>query len=122
MDFSHDSLHVESDIARAWTLPAHLYTDAATFAAEKEKIFSRTWQVVATPANWKIRAILSQPNSLESHCCSCGEPMACCVAFSTSAAIARDQPPKVVARASFFVVDITGGPMLWMARLSVRPN
>jgi choline monooxygenase len=46
MDFSYDSLHVESDIARAWTLPAHLYTDPATFAAEKEKIFARTWQVV----------------------------------------------------------------------------
>jgi hypothetical protein len=36
----------DSDIARAWTLPAALYTDADVFAAEKERVFSRTWQVV----------------------------------------------------------------------------
>jgi choline monooxygenase len=38
--------HVEPDIARAWTLPAEVYFDASVFAAEKETIFSRTWQVV----------------------------------------------------------------------------
>ncbi|HTW58580.1 MAG TPA: aromatic ring-hydroxylating dioxygenase subunit alpha [Terriglobales bacterium] len=37
---------IDPDIARAWSLPANLYTDAAVFSAEKEKIFSRTWQVV----------------------------------------------------------------------------
>ena len=40
------AFHVEADIARAWTLPSRLYTDATVFAAEKRKIFSRTWQVV----------------------------------------------------------------------------
>ncbi|MGA8763548.1 MAG: Rieske (2Fe-2S) protein, partial [Candidatus Sulfotelmatobacter sp.] len=41
-----ESLHIERDLSRAWTLPAELYFDAAVFAAEKETIFSRTWQVV----------------------------------------------------------------------------
>ncbi len=41
-----ESLEIDADISRAWTLPSYLYTDAAVFAAEKEKIFARTWQVV----------------------------------------------------------------------------
>lgn len=43
---SKDAFQIEPEIARAWTLPARLYTDQAVFADEKEKIFSRTWQVV----------------------------------------------------------------------------
>src|SRR5580658_1680642 len=39
-------LFIDSDIARAWTLPSRLYTDDATFGAEKERIFGRSWQVV----------------------------------------------------------------------------
>ena len=46
MDISGDLLKIDPDIARAWTLPAVLYTDSSVLAAEKEKIFSRTWQVV----------------------------------------------------------------------------
>jgi choline monooxygenase len=46
MNISRDALQVDANIARAWTLPAHLYTDANIFAEEKEKIFARTWQVV----------------------------------------------------------------------------
>jgi choline monooxygenase len=37
---------IDADVARAWTLPSHLYTEAAAFAAEKERIFRRSWQVV----------------------------------------------------------------------------
>ena len=33
-------------MARAWTLPSDLYWSKAVFGSEKEKIFSRTWQVV----------------------------------------------------------------------------
>ena len=44
MDISKDEFQVEAEIARAWTLPAHLYTDASTFIAEREKKFSRTWR------------------------------------------------------------------------------
>src|SRR5438874_3644487 len=36
---------VDADIARAWTLPAALYTDAAVYEAERERMFARTWQV-----------------------------------------------------------------------------
>jgi choline monooxygenase len=43
---SKSPLAIDPDIARAWTLPANLYFDAAVFAAEKEMIFGRTWQVV----------------------------------------------------------------------------
>ena len=41
-----ESLQIDCDVARAWTLPSYLYTDPATFAAEKEKVFARSWQVV----------------------------------------------------------------------------
>jgi len=46
MDTSKDLFHVDSEIAQAWTLPASLYTDPSILRAEKEKLFSRTWQVV----------------------------------------------------------------------------
>jgi len=41
-----DSLLVDADVSRAWTLPSALYFDRAVFALEKEKIFSHNWQVV----------------------------------------------------------------------------
>src|SRR5437879_12636061 len=41
-----ESLSIEQDASRAWTLPAQLYTDAAVYAAEKDNVFSRSWQVV----------------------------------------------------------------------------
>jgi choline monooxygenase len=37
---------IDPDISRAWTLPASFYLDPAIAAQEKDKIFSRTWQVV----------------------------------------------------------------------------
>jgi choline monooxygenase len=43
---SKDNISIDADVARAWTLPSSLYTDAAAFAGEKEKIFARSWQVV----------------------------------------------------------------------------
>jgi choline monooxygenase len=36
----------EADLARASTLPAFAYTDAAILAAERAKIFGRTWQPI----------------------------------------------------------------------------
>lgn len=41
-----NSLFVDSDVSRAWTLPSGCYFDRAVFALEKEKIFSHSWQVV----------------------------------------------------------------------------
>ena len=46
MEFSKELFQINPDIERAWTLPAALYTDPEIFAVEREKIFSRTWQVV----------------------------------------------------------------------------
>jgi len=37
---------IAKEIARAWTLPAELYLDPSVAAQEKDRIFSRTWQVV----------------------------------------------------------------------------
>jgi choline monooxygenase len=60
-------LQVESDIARAWTLPARLYTDPEVFSAEKEKIFSRTWQVVGhasrvrNPGDYFTTELIGEP-------------------------------------------------------------
>jgi len=41
-----ESFEIDADLARAWTLPAHLYTDPSIFEEEKKKIFLRSWQVV----------------------------------------------------------------------------
>ncbi|HTD23308.1 MAG TPA: Rieske 2Fe-2S domain-containing protein, partial [Terriglobales bacterium] len=46
MSIPVDSLHIEPDISRAWSLPSRFYTDPSVFAAEKELILARTWQVV----------------------------------------------------------------------------
>jgi len=58
---------IDADIARAWTLPARLYTDPAVFHAEKEKIFARTWQVVgqrdqvAKPGDYFTTSLIGEP-------------------------------------------------------------
>jgi choline monooxygenase len=62
-----DSLEIEAEISRAWTLPAALYTDASVFAAEREKIFSRAWQVVGqgskvvNPGDYFTTELLGEP-------------------------------------------------------------
>src|ERR1700732_915090 len=43
---SKETISIDSDIARAWTLPSHLYTEPDAYDAEVEKIFARSWQVV----------------------------------------------------------------------------
>lgn len=67
MAISKDALQIEPNIARAWTLPAALYTDAGVFAAEKEKIFWRSWQVaghgsqVANPGDYFTTELIGEP-------------------------------------------------------------
>ena len=39
-------LQIDSDISRAWSIPAPFYTDPDVCAQENERIFARTWQVV----------------------------------------------------------------------------
>jgi choline monooxygenase len=46
MPISSKDLRIDADVSRAWTLPADRYFDAGVYAAEKDAIFARTWQVV----------------------------------------------------------------------------
>ena len=58
---------VDADISRAWTLPAALYIDPAVAAEERQKIFSRTWQVighhsqVSNPGDYFTTQLLGEP-------------------------------------------------------------
>jgi choline monooxygenase len=67
MDNSLESFEVDSDIARSWTLPASLYTNATVFETEKKKIFSRSWQVVghhdqvANPGDYFTTELSGEP-------------------------------------------------------------
>lgn len=67
MTISDSLLNIESDIARAWTLPAALYTAPEVTVIEKEKIFSRTWQVVghasqvANPGDFFTTELIGEP-------------------------------------------------------------
>jgi phenylpropionate dioxygenase-like ring-hydroxylating dioxygenase large terminal subunit len=67
MIFPEDAFHVEPDIACAWTLPSTLYTDSSVLAAEKDRIFSRSWQVaghshqVAKPGDYFTTELVGEP-------------------------------------------------------------
>jgi choline monooxygenase len=62
-----ESLQIDPNVARAWTLPSNLYLDAAIFAVEKEKIFARTWQVaghrdqVSKPGDYFTIELVGEP-------------------------------------------------------------
>ena len=62
-----DLWQVDSEISRAWTLPASLYTSQEIFVAEKERIFARTWQVVghasqvAQPGDFFTTEFIGEP-------------------------------------------------------------
>lgn len=62
-----DLMHVDAEIARAWTLSAPLYTDPTVFALEKERTFSRTWQVaghasqVTNPGDYFTTELVGEP-------------------------------------------------------------
>ncbi|PYX45579.1 MAG: hypothetical protein DMG79_19020, partial [Acidobacteria bacterium] len=71
MDISNQewngTLHIDADIARAWTLPAHLYLDASNLLSEAQKIFFRTWQVaghasrVTNPGDFFTIELMGEP-------------------------------------------------------------
>jgi choline monooxygenase len=46
MTGSIESLRIDPEIERAWSLPAAFYTHPSVLGSEHEKIFSKTWQVV----------------------------------------------------------------------------
>src|ERR1700752_2035083 len=61
------SLRIERDVSRAWTLPADLYFNTEVFAAEKDRIFARSWQVVghrdqvANPGDYFTTELVGEP-------------------------------------------------------------
>src|SRR5262249_36081265 len=61
------SVEIDSDISRAWSLPAPLYIDPAIFAEEQKKIFRRSWQVVghrnqlANPGDYVTFELCGEP-------------------------------------------------------------
>jgi choline monooxygenase len=67
MATAKDTFRVDSDIARAWTLPSYLYIDPAAFEAERERIFGRCWQVVgqrdlvAKPGDYFTTELVGEP-------------------------------------------------------------
>lgn len=67
MEIQPDLFRVESEIENAWTIPARLYTDHNIFHVEREKIFSRTWQVVghasqvAKPGDYFTAELVGEP-------------------------------------------------------------
>ena len=67
MAAARDGISVDSNIARAWTLPSHLYTAPAPFAEEKERIFARSWQVVGhrdqvmSPGDYFTTELVGEP-------------------------------------------------------------
>ena len=67
MNPSADWFRVACDVENAWTLPAALYTDPAVFAAEKDRIFARSWQVighahqVANAGNYFTTELVGEP-------------------------------------------------------------
>ena len=67
MNLSPDLFRVDPNIQKAWTLSSSLYTDPSVFLAEKNKIFSRTWQVighanqVANPGDYFTAELVGEP-------------------------------------------------------------
>jgi phenylpropionate dioxygenase-like ring-hydroxylating dioxygenase large terminal subunit len=58
---------IDSDIARAWTLPARYYIESDVVGQERDRIFSRTWQVVghhhqvANPGDYFTTQVAGEP-------------------------------------------------------------
>jgi choline monooxygenase len=61
------AIQIDSDISRAWSIPAPFYTDPEVLAKESERIFARSWQVVghrgllANPGDFFTTEILGEP-------------------------------------------------------------
>src|SRR6266446_4788121 len=61
------AIQIDSDISRAWSIPAPFYTDPGVLAQEKERVFARTWQVaghcrqLAKPGDFFTMELLGEP-------------------------------------------------------------
>src|SRR5438067_2613266 len=62
-----DSLHIDADSSRAWTIPARYYYDRVIAEREVENIFARSWQVVGhrnqipTPGDYFTAEFVGEP-------------------------------------------------------------
>ncbi|HEY6874981.1 MAG TPA: aromatic ring-hydroxylating dioxygenase subunit alpha, partial [Candidatus Dormibacteraeota bacterium] len=60
-------MKIEEEVARAYTLPKSVYVDPAVLEKEKDRIFARTWQLVAhvselsRPGDFKPATIIDEP-------------------------------------------------------------
>src|SRR5256885_2056366 len=60
-------MKIDEEVARAYTLPASMYLDPAVLAQEDDRIFARTWQLVAhiselaRPGDFKPTNIIDEP-------------------------------------------------------------
>lgn len=67
MPASLADLHIDSDIASAWSVPALFYTDPSVLALEQERIFGRAWQPVghcnqlAKPGDFFTAELFGEP-------------------------------------------------------------
>jgi choline monooxygenase len=67
MTIEPNQIQIDPEISRAWTLPAELYYDPAIHAAEKERIFAATWQVVGhrdqakNPGDYFTTELIGEP-------------------------------------------------------------
>lgn len=67
MESRPEPIRIASDIRRAWTLPAEFYTSESVFLSEKERIFSRSWQVVGhidqvrNPGDYFTAELIGEP-------------------------------------------------------------
>src|SRR5258707_2523566 len=61
------AIQIDSDISRAWSIPAPFYTDPGVLAQEKERVFARTWQVaghcrqLAKPGDFFTMELFGEP-------------------------------------------------------------
>ena len=112
-----DSFQIHPDIAKAWTLPSRLYTDASVLASEKEKIFARTlaggW--TRQPGR-ESRRLFHCRTYRRTAAAGARRSMASYAVFTTSAGTAPDLRRKAADRANCFAADITAGPTGSMAR------
>lgn len=48
------ALDIDPDITHAWTPPSWVYTDTEVYAAAKERIFARSWQLIGHTENARV--------------------------------------------------------------------
>jgi hypothetical protein len=116
MAASIDSLHIDPDISRAWSVPAPFYTNPSVLALEQEKIFGKTWQVVghchqlAKQGDFFTAELQGEPLLLVRG--AGGELRS----FFNVAAIAPAHPPRAADHENSSVAATTVGPTGSMVR------